>query len=91
MKHLYFPQICVTEDEWNAAFDLGNNWTAVTEAIHSGYKQKATITQKRDGNKFQNTQVVTNTESGATPTRSTMNFTYGDIATIEVPTPTVVN
>jgi len=55
------PKKTVTADEFEAAFDLGENWAVTYEAENFAEQQKMQVTYKRDGNKFVATQTVLST------------------------------
>lgn len=48
----YVPKTTVTATEWEAAFDLGDNWTVSYTATHPVYQQTMAAVQKTAGNKF---------------------------------------
>ena len=62
----YVADTTVTEDEWSAAFDLGNNFTVTMQATHPVLQQTVTGTQERDGNKFSNLQIMVDDTTGDT-------------------------
>ena len=59
------PKKTVTADEFESAFDLGENWAVTYEAENFAEQQKMQVTYKRDGNKFVATQTVLSTEDNS--------------------------
>ncbi len=54
----YVPATTTTLENWNKAFDLGENWVIALVATHPVLEQKIEMTNKRDGNKFYSLEIM---------------------------------